>query len=391
MPRPPKPWYWRGGWYTEFDGGRRLLLEGPKNPDTQLQAEQELLKLRQESRLLNERRGAETHFGVVAERFLNEYIGRPAYDDFSNQLHWFMGIDYSSTVQPQPPKTKRGKNRPPGGRFGVPCKDLPLRRINAALVEKYLRRRKAAGLSGYHAFIAIRTLLNWAKRKGYIASHDLDRVDRSLHRKGRRRYLPPDADVVKAFQAAKGKFKELLFIYTLTGIRPSELRTMTIDEFDRPNKQWALWRHKIVERTGQPKIVPLGNDELVAICAANAGDRGGAEPLFLNDRNVAWTYNALRLRWRRLRAKASLDLRFSLYSLRHWYLTVAVESGEDGAIVSELAGHVDPSTLEFYKKIRNQRLHQAARRVASAISRVGIASLSNLKVFDESQLSETGT
>jgi integrase len=179
--------------------------------------------------------------------------------------------------------------------------------------------------------------------------------------------------VVRVFNAATGSFKELLLIYMLTGIRPSELRTVRIEEFDPVKKQWVLSRHKVVERTGLPKVVPLATDELVEICKAAAGDRAGAEHLFLNPRGRPWSYNALRLRWFRLRSGLGLDPRFTLYSLRHWYLTMAVESNIDGEIVSELAGHADRTMLDYYKKVRNSPLHRAARQVAENIERAGIS------------------
>ena len=156
-----------------------------------------------------------------------------------------------------------------------------------------------------------------------------------------------------------------------TGMRPKEIRTVQVAEFDAERRQLVLWRHKTVERTGLPKAIPLPTDELVAICRAAAEGRTGDEPLFLTDRKLPWSYQAIRLRWSRLREKLGIDARFTLYSFRHWYLTMAVESGEDGAIVSELAGHSDPKTLEFYKKIRNPRLHEASRRVAQTIERAG--------------------
>jgi integrase len=372
MARTPKPWYSRGAWRTDFGGERnRVLISGPKNAETRLQAEKELLKLREENRLLRDNPGLDTPFAVVVEGFLAEYEDRPVYTDFSNELHWFMGGDSSASLDPDHAPNKRGRNKPSGGRFGFPCKSWPIRRINAELVDKYLRRRKKAGLRGFHAFVALRTLMEWARRKKYISAHDLDDVDESLRRRGHRKYIPADADVARALQAAKGRFRDLLTVLMMTGIRPKELRTVTIDEFDLPNLQWVLWRHKVVEKTGQPKVVPLESDELLEICVRHAGDRAKDQPLFLSERGRPWTYQALRLRWRRLREKLKLDPRFTLYSFRHWYLTIAVESGEDGAIVSELAGHADPASLEFYKKIRNRRLHQAARRVAETIGRVG--------------------
>jgi integrase len=372
--RSPKPWYSRGAWRTDFGGQRnRVLIAGPKTAETRLQAEKALLALREEARLLRDLPQLDTPFAVVVERFLAEYEGRPVYTDFCNELHWFMGADPAALSDPGRAPTRRGRNRPSGGRFGYPCKSWPIRRINASLVEEYLRRRKKAGLRGFHPFVALRTLMNWAVRRKYLPSHDLDGIDPALRRRGRRRYIPEDADVVKAYQAARGRFRDVLLALMVTSVRPKELRTVTVDEFDRVNRQWVLWRHKVVEKTGQPKVVALGSDELFDLCVAAAGDRPRDEPLFLTERGRPWTYQAMRLRWRKLRAHLGLDKRFTLYTFRHWYLTVAVESGEDGEIVSELAGQSDRASLDFYKKIRNHRLHQASRRVAATIARAGIA------------------
>ena len=150
--------------------------------------------------------------------------------------------------------------------------------------------------------MAIRTLMNWAVRKKYLSAHDLDGIDPALRRRGRRRYIPEDADVVRAYAAARGEFRGVLLALMVTGVRTKELRTVTVDEFDRANRQWVLWRHKVVEKTGQPKVVALGSDELLDLCVASAGDRPRDEPLFLTERGKPWTYQAMRLRWRTLRS-----------------------------------------------------------------------------------------
>ena len=339
------------------------------NSEPKIRAEEELFKLRKEASLFQQPASADTPFGLVVEQFLDRYQGRPAYQDFSNELHWFMGLDLAANADK--PAQRAGSNLESGGRLGVPCKSWAICRITAGVVEDYLQRRKEAGLAGYHAFVTLRTLMNWAVKKKFVAAHDLDSIDEDLRRKGRRRYLPSDADVVRIFDGALGKFKELLLVYITTGIRPSELRTVTIDEFDRENRQWVLWRHEIAHRTGKPKIVPLANEAVYQLCLRSA-DRPSDKALFLNSQGEPWTYNALRLRWYRLRNRLQLDPRFTLYCLRHWFVTVALESGEGEAVVGELAGHVDRDTIDFYKKLRNGPLHQAASRISRTIGRVGI-------------------
>ncbi len=368
MARPPKAYYNRGAWRTDFGGVRnRVLVRGVKNADTKLQAEKELLRLREEASLLQHSPGLNAPFVAVVERFLADYVGRPAYQDFSNELHWFMGMDLAA--DPDNPVKRAGNNQASGGRFGVPCVEWPIRRINAEVVEGYLRRRKAAGLAGYHAFVALRTLMNWAVKKKYIPFHDLNQVDRDLRRKGRQRFIPADAEVALAFQKAEGKLKDICLLLMTTGVRPKEIVTVTIDEFKPEQRQWVLWRHKVVHRTGLPKVVPLAYEDAFQVCKTSAGDRPGDQPLFLNCYGDPWTYNALRLQWYRFREKLGLDPRFTLYSFRHWFITVAAESVQNPALVAELAGQNDLRSMSFYTKFRNGPLHEAAHVAVAAVER----------------------
>lgn len=382
MARPPKAYYTRGAWRSDFGGIKnRVLVHGPKNADTKLQAEKELIRLREEACLLQQSPGLNTPFVTVVERFLATYVGRRVYADFSNELHWFMGMDLAA--DPDNPVKRAGNNMASGGRFGLPCKNWPLRRINAEVVEDYLRRRKVAGLKGYHAFVALRTLMNWAVKKKYIPFHDLNQVDRDLRRKGHCKYIPPDAEVALAFQKAEGKLKNVCLLLMTTGVRPNEIVTVTIDEFKPENRQWVLWRHKVVHRTGMPKVVPIAFEDALQVCTTSAGDRPGDQPLFLNCYGEPWTYNALRLQWYRFREKLGLDSRFTLYSFRHWFLTMASESVDNEALVAELAGQSDTRSLNFYKKIRNAPLHAAANQVVADIERVQNSATTSTPVSPE--------
>ncbi len=137
MARPAKPWYDRGAWRTDFAGERnKVLVQGPKNADTKLLAEKALLELRQQAKLLNDHPAMDTPIAVVVERFLDEYTDRVVYEDYRNELNWFMGADTSKARGVEEKKNRRGENRPSGGHFGFPCKDWPIRRIDADLVEK---------------------------------------------------------------------------------------------------------------------------------------------------------------------------------------------------------------------------------------------------------------
>ena len=96
MARPAKPWYARGAWRTDFAGERnKVLVLGPKNADTKLLPEKALLELRQRAKLMNDQPGVDTPIAVVVERFLHEYTDRVVYQDYRNELNWFMAADTS--------------------------------------------------------------------------------------------------------------------------------------------------------------------------------------------------------------------------------------------------------------------------------------------------------
>jgi hypothetical protein len=147
------------------------LVVGSKNAETKLQAEKALLELREEARVLRDHPGGNTSIAVVVERFLDEYVDRVVYRDYCNELNWFMAADMRA-LGAHTKDTRRGANRPCGGRFGFPCISWPISRINAELVEEYLKRKKAAKLGGFNAYVALRALIQWA-------SSETDRPDGS--------------------------------------------------------------------------------------------------------------------------------------------------------------------------------------------------------------------
>lgn len=117
---------------------------------------------------------------------------------------------------------------------------------------------------------------------------------------------PTPPEVFRAYQATRGKFREFLLVLMVTGMRPKEIRTVLVDEFSVELRQLVLWHHEVVEKTDLPKVVPLPTEKLLAICRANAEGRSGDEPLFMTDRRRPWSYQAIRLRWKRHREKLGI-------------------------------------------------------------------------------------
>ena len=62
MPRIPKPFFWRGGWYTDFGGQRQLLAKGEHNKSA---ADDALLRLRHQDLLADGKTFPEDGSGAV--------------------------------------------------------------------------------------------------------------------------------------------------------------------------------------------------------------------------------------------------------------------------------------------------------------------------------------
>jgi hypothetical protein len=104
VPCIPRPWC---RWCVAHDFGgirNRILIQGDQDADTLLLAEKELIRLREESKVLQRHSCMNTPFGVVVEKLLACYVGRPAYQDFCNELHWFMGGSSAAESSPDQPK-----------------------------------------------------------------------------------------------------------------------------------------------------------------------------------------------------------------------------------------------------------------------------------------------
>jgi site-specific recombinase XerD len=105
---------------------------------------------------------------------------------------------------------------------------------------------------------------------------------------------------------------------------------------------------------------------LVALCRQLAA-RHPEGPLFRNSRGTAWTRNAIRCRFRRLRGKLELGPGVVAYSYRHTFATEGLGAGVDLATMAELLGHVDTTMVSAHYSHLDQKaahLREAARRAA---------------------------
>lgn len=148
---------------------------------------------------------------------------------------------------------------------------------------------------------------------------------------------------------------------TLTGCRPGEVAKVTAADCDLEAGLWVFWNHKTAKQTGKPRLVYLPPEALTRELAT-AHPEG---PLFRNSRGTAWTRNAVRTRFRRLREKYPALRGVVAYTYRASFATDALGGGVPDASVAALLGHTTTQTLHrFYNRLsaRVEHLKGAAER-----------------------------
>jgi integrase/recombinase XerD len=152
----------------------------------------------------------------------------------------------------------------------------------------------------------------------------------------------------------------LLFVMLRTGIRRSEAAGILIGDFSRRDGHEALTVRGKGDKTRIVKIAP----DVLRCCrdwlAASDREWAPAEPLFVALRRTAGGYRVASRRpltadgiWKvvlRRAEEAGLGTRITPHSLRHTFVTLALEGGAPLHKVQYAAGHADPRTTERYHR-----------------------------------------
>ena len=217
---------------------------------------------------------------------------------------------------------------------------------------------------------AIYRAFSWAVQEGLLAIHPLHGM-RCPGALTRQRAMT-DEEFRALLRGSKHNFKILLYTLRATGCRPKEARTLTWDQVRED--RWILPLHKTVGKTHRPRVVYLTPpmQKLMAVLRRRAQKRGVASgPVFLNDRGVAWTGEAITQRIKRLKQKLNLAPDLSSYLARHAFGTGAILNGVNVMSVAQLMGH---TSLEMIQRVyvhlagQDEHLHQAAQQATQSLA-----------------------
>jgi integrase len=247
---------------------------------------------------------------------------------------------------------------------------LPALKVKPLHVSRWLDSHPKWTSSRRCAVVALKRAYNWANDEGLLESNPLKKVRRPQAR--RRERIPTGAERQQILAAIKDEeFRQFVRAMQETGARPGEVRKVTAAQFREDIGAWVLPEHKTRKKTGRSRVIYL-TPAMIELTRGLAA-KWPQGPLFRGPKRKGckpYSRNAIRCRFRRLRAKLPHLKGIVSYSYRHGFITDALERGVPVATVAELAGHTDLKMIqEHYGHLSEKRRHlqEAIRRATGCV------------------------
>jgi integrase len=233
---------------------------------------------------------------------------------------------------------------------------VKLAKLTAPMVEQFKDDLLAPGRLSWamakKVVGSLKAILAEAQRRGLTAQNVASPVRvRARGREESRAEIPTKAEINALLAAATGRWRALLIVATLTGLRSSELRGLTWADVDLDLKlvhvrqradPWGL--------IGPPKsqagrrAIPLAPMVLSALrewklaCPRAADGQLGL--VFPNGQGKVESHsNIINRGLNPAQAKAGIAGRFGLHAFRHFFASVAIEQGFSPKKLQVLMGH----------------------------------------------------
>ena len=250
------------------------------------------------------------------------------------------------------------------------CRDrhLGLLEVGRADIELFARGQEADGLSGATVARRLSTVASFYR---YCVEEDL--IDRSPALNVRRPKLRTESTMTGLDRNELGKLlveaglssprdHALACLLALNGLRVSEALNTDIDDLGLERGHHTL---RIIRKGGRPALIPLAPRTARTVYQA-IGDREEG-PIFTHLGARMERHHAARIIGR-LARKAGIEKRISPHSLRHSFITAALDAGVPLRDVQEAASHADPRTTMRYDRARRSLDRHATYIVATFVA-----------------------
>ncbi len=354
MPRTPKPFFWRGSWYTDFGGQRTLLAKGKSNKSA---AEDALLHLRHQHSLQDGKSYPELTVLQLIDVFLDAIKVEKThhtYIDYHRWLHEFA--------------KQHGQRR---------AKDVTRLMAqqfkNDWAIREYRPGKVYKPKTINHALIGLKRCWNWAIDTGLVPPPNPFAKLPLLHAEGRQR-LATHAEFQKLLRHAGDiHFRHVLLALRNTPARPGDLRALTYPMIDWDKHLWIIPRHKTSRTMKKPRPRIIAMPPVVERMLRYRLRRFGAkERVFTNRRGRPWKKDALVLRMRRVRERGGIPMdengeNLVLYTNRHTLLTEAARHGVTGPQLQLLGGWTSIQMADRYVHLAEEDTYRAGLKAAEGL------------------------
>ena len=169
-------------------------------------------------------------------------------------------------------------------------------------------------------------------------------------------YLAKD-EKKRLLKAATGSLLNLIKAGFLTGARLSELTTASSGDFDA--KQGTL---HVNGKTGERCIVL--SDEAIAFFEEQSKDKTPKAWLLPRNDGSQWDRYYLSKRFREVAKRAKLPTGASFYSLRHWYISQALQAGIDIELLARNVGNSAQIIRRHYHKFLQDDMRKQINKLS---------------------------
>jgi site-specific recombinase XerD len=169
--------------------------------------------------------------------------------------------------------------------------------------------------------------------------------------------------LLTAAEVAGARDHALLCLLTLNGLRVSEACNAQVTELSTERGHRVLTVTRKGGRRAQVALAP----RTAAALETHLDGRTSGPLLLANDGGNLDRYDATRI-VRRLARAAGISKRISPHSLRHSFVTLALDAGVSLRDVQDAAGHADPRTTRRYDRARQSLDRSATYSVASYLA-----------------------
>ena len=186
-----------------------------------------------------------------------------------------------------------------------------------------------------------------------------------LPKRSRSKVVPPTTGQVDVLrEAMPPRLRALVTFAAGTGMRPAEVRGLTVDSLDMLRREVTVDRQLVSvdgvtpvfgppKTTASERTIPLPQtvvDVLAAHLASFPPVRDGL--VFTLEGDVPISRQALGHLWKPLAAKAGMPARSGPHSLRHYYASLLIRFGESVKTVQARLGHATAAeTLDTYSHL----------------------------------------